>query len=266
MNGDDHAALVQASVRLIHEADAPARVQGNAREFFEQMGLADEDVEALAGVGARRLLLYRRLVRNGIRGAVRKLIPCTAARLGDGFDSWVERYCDEEMPRSHCLRDVADEFVHWALPRWSADSAIPGYLADLARWEVFEFQVAIAMRAKRAVCGDELSLENPVVFDASVRLAHFDYAVQRLADDEMDREEPVKESTWLLAYRDSVYAVQCLELNELAAGIVERLLAGKKLGVAVTEAFGDVPPASVLESIAQVLADLAERHVLLGKG
>ena len=266
MRDDEHESLVQASVRLVQDAQAPERVREHAREYFEGMGLADEHIDAWVAFGAKRLLLYRKLVRNGIRDAIRKLIPCTAARLGDLFPMWVDRYCDQEMPRSHYLRDVASEFVDWASPQWRADSTIPEYLGDLARWEVLQFQIAIAVAEKRDVRKAELDLERPVVFAAAVRVAHLDYAVHKLAEDETDREEPAKESAWVLAYRDADYDVQCLELNELAAGVVERLWVGKVLGVAVTEAFGAVPPPPVLQSIAQLLADLAERNVLLGSG
>lgn len=263
---DDHESLVRASVCLVRNADAPERIHEDARTWFEALGVAPDHAEAFAGMGAKRILLYRKLVRNGLRSAIRKLIPRTAARLGPSFDVWVELYCDDEMPRSHYLRDVATEFVDWVLPKWATDETIPRYLSDLARLELFEFHIAISMSEKREVYGQELALDKSVVFDASVRMAHFDYAVQRLDEDETDREIPDEESTRLLGYRDADYEVHYLELNTFAADILERLLAGKKFGEAVVEAFGGVPPASALETIARMLADLAERKVLLGAG
>lgn len=264
--GDDYERLMHASICLVRDADAPKRVHDDARKWFETLGVPAEHAEAFAGVGAKRLLIYRKLVRNGVRSAIGKLIPRTAARLGPSFDACVERYCHDEMPRSHYLRDVATEFVEWVLPQWATDQTIPRYLSDLARFELFEFYIAISMSQRRNVCGQELALDRSVIFDASVRIAHFDYAVQRLDEDEADREVPVEESTRLLGYRDASYEVHCLELNTLAAGILERLLTGKKFGEAVLEAFGGVPPASVMETIAQMLADLADKKVLLGAG
>ncbi len=263
---DDDESLVHASVCLVRDADAPERVHDDARTWFEALGVAPEHAQAFAGIGAKRLLLYRKLVRNGLRSAIQKLIPRTAARLESSFDVWIERYCQEKMPHSHYLRDVATEFVEWVLPQWEMDVTIPRYLSDLARLELFEFHIAIAISERHEVSGEELVLDKSVVFDSSVRIAHFDHAVQRLDEDETDREVPVEESIRLLGYRDAGYEVHYLELNTLAAGILERLLAGKKFGEAVCEAFGGVPPASVLETIAQMLADLAEKKVLLGAG
>lgn len=263
---DDHEQLVYASGRLVRDANAPECIHEDARTWFEALGVGPDHAEAFAGIGAKRILLYRKLVRNGLRSAIQKLIPCTAARLGPSFDIWVDRYCNDEMPRSHYLRDVATEFVDWVLPKWAADETIPRYLSDLARFELFEFHIAISMSERRDVCGQELALDKSVVFDSSVRIAHFDHAVQRLDEDETNREVPIEESTRLLGYRAADYEVHYLELNSLAADILERLLAGKKFGEAVLEAFGGAPPAPVLETIARMLADLAERKVLLGAG
>jgi len=262
---DDHARLVAATVRLVRDADAPEKVLEDTRQWFEALDVTPEGADAFVAIGAKVLLLYRKLGPNGLRTAIRNLIPRTAARLGFTFDAWVDRYCHEEMPHSHYLRDVATEFVDWALPQWAHDSTIPRYMADLARFELFEFHIATAMK-ERKVWASELILDRPAVFDASVRIRHFDHAVQRLSEDETDCEVPVEETTILLGYRDAAYEVQMLELNALAAGILERLGAGETLGEAVTKAFGGVPSASVLETIAKMLADLAEKKVLLGAG
>jgi hypothetical protein len=263
---DEHGRLVEATVRLIRDADAPERVHADARGWFEALDVAPEHVEACVAIGAKRLLLYRKLVRNGLRTAIRNLMPRTAARLAASFEVWVERYCEKEMPQSHYLRDVAHEFLLWVLPQWKSEPSVPRYLSDLARFELFEFHVATAVKEERPISGRELMLDKPVVFDASVRIAQFDHAVQRLSEDEADREVPVDERIVLLGYRDAAHDVQVLELNALAAGILERLWTGETLGEAVTKAFGGVPPPPVLETIAQLLADLADKNVLLGAG
>jgi hypothetical protein len=250
----------------VRDVDAPERIHEDPQQFFKALGVDPEHAVAFAGIGAKRLLLYRKLVRNGLLSAIRKLIPRTAARLDPFFDVWVDRYCDLEMPRSHYLRDVATEFVDWVLPQWMANKTVPRYLSDLARFELVDFHIAIAMSEVREISGHELALDKPILFDTSVRMAQFAYAVQRLDEDETDREVPVEESTRLLGYRDADYEVHFLELSPLAAGILERLLAGKTFGESVIDAFGGVPPASVLETIAQMLADLADKKALLGAG
>ncbi|MBK9260000.1 MAG: putative DNA-binding domain-containing protein [Polyangiaceae bacterium] len=261
---EDFEDLLLVTHRLIRDADAPELLNENARAWLYAAGLSENHAEAFEGVGAKRILLYRKLVRNGMRSAIKNQIPRTAARLGAAFDTWVSRYCTEEMPRSHYLRDVAIEFVVWVLPKWENNESIPPYLVDLARYELFEFAISTAVSDVREPMKRDLVLDKSVAFDNSVRLQRYAYAVHRLSDDETDREEPAHVSTVLLGYRDDGYELQFLELSELAAGIVERLLAGKTLGESVMEAYGGSPPPEVLETIAQLLADLARRNVLLG--
>ncbi len=109
-----------------------------------------------------------------------------------------------------------------------------------------------------------LTLDKPVVFEASARLQRYGYAVHRLSDDEAARELPDREPTAILGYRDPAFELHYLELTPLAADVMERLLGGESLGVAVLAAYGNPPPPDVLEGIAQMLADLADRGVLLG--
>jgi hypothetical protein len=73
--------------------------------------------------------------------------------------------------------------------------------------------------------------------------------------------------TVLLAYRDREHDVRYLELTPLAALVIERLAAGDPLGQAVTQACAEQGVAldkDVLDAIALVLSELAERGVLLG--
>lgn len=225
------------------------------------------DRAALAAIGGRRLFLYRRLVRKGLRSAIRVEIPRTAARLGERFDVETDAYFRDEMPRSHYLRDVAFEFVEWAAPRWERAETIPGYLADLARHELTAFEVAGAPAAADEPAEDDLALDRGVAFDPAARIRHYRYAVHRLLADLRARDEPEAKETWLLAYRDTSHDVRYLDLTPVAAAILEGLLAGETLGTAVAAGaarhglpLGD----EVLSGTAKLLADLAERGVVVG--
>ena len=221
----------------------------------------------LAATSARRLLLYRKLVRRALTGAIRVEIPRAAARLGDGFDAWIARYLEGDLPRSHYLRDVAFEFVVWAAPRWFEDTAVPAYLGDLARHELSSLEIAAAERDDRGPSGRELALDYPVRFDRAMRLHRYEHAVHLLAEDLDARDVPPARSTWLLGYRDREHEVRYLEQSALAAAIVTRLGRGDRLGEAITGACadqGEPVGAAVLEGAASMLADLAERGILLG--
>lgn len=261
-------ALVHATVQ---DPSAPAAIAADARAWLSAQGIEGEDLDALAALPPARLLLYRKLVRRGLSGAIRQEIPRTAARLGDRFDAEVSAWFDEQMPRSHYLRDVAFELVAWATPRWQGwgDDA---WLADLARHELSEFEVATASEDEaehehEARTGAELSLEHAVVFHPAARVVRYQHAVHRLRPELEARDIPAREATVLLAYRDAQHDVRYLELTPLAAAIVGRLLSGEPLGAAVTAGCADLGQPltdAVLQGTAGLLADLGERGALLG--
>lgn len=269
MAPDDAArfpALLDAVANLVRAPGVEAKIAGDSRAFFAEGGLGAADAESLAALGERRLLVYRKLVRRGLTAAIRLEIPRTAARLGDGFEAWVERFIDEEAPRSHYLRDVAFELVAWARPRWAADALVPDYLGDLARHELTSFEVGSAEDGG-GVTGIDLELDARARFHASVRLARYEHAVHRLLADEGARDVPAREPTALLAYRDAEHEVRYLELTPLAAAILDRLLLGETLRSAVvgaSSALGEALGPEVLAGTARLLDDLAQRGALLG--
>jgi hypothetical protein len=113
----------------------------------------------------------------------------------------------------------------------------------------------------------EIALDRGVRFHASARLCRYAFAVHRLSAELDARDEPAREPTALLAYRDAEHEVCFLELTPLAAEIVGRLLAGAQLGTAVVASCAalahPVDPA-VTASTAALLEDLLARGAILG--
>jgi hypothetical protein len=242
-------------------------VAADRRAWLTARGVHADDVESLCALPPARLLLYRKLVRRTLRGAIRQELPRTAARLGARFDADVERWLDAELPRSHYLRDVAFELVAWVAPRWAADSEVPPWMAELARHELVEFEVATTPAAAPSAPPEPLALERGLVFHEAARVIRYGHAVHQLSADVDARDEPPARETALFAYRDPEGDVRWLELSPLAARLVERALQGETLQAALAGACADTGETlrqPVLEGTARLLADLAERGALLG--
>jgi hypothetical protein len=284
------AALERALQRSVTAPDGEA-IAADPRAWLVRAGLEGPDLEAMAALPPKRLLLYRSLIRRGLTGAIRAGIPRTAARLGARFEADVARFIEAEPPRSRYLRDVAFEFVGFAAPRWAEDPEVPAYLADLARHELAAFAAACAEQDEEAGAGgasgplgdetpatpgddapgplgeEALSLDRGARFQRAAALVRYEHAVHRLQGDASARDVPAREPTRLLVYRDAAHDVRFLELTPLAAEILGRLLAGAALGEAVVAgcaALGHPVDGPVLESTAALLSDLAERGALLG--
>jgi hypothetical protein len=265
---DPERALARALAEACFSRDAGEALARDPRSFLEKHGVAAEDIEASLA-SSPRLAVYRSLVRNGLSGVVLRMLPRTRARMNalcaGRFDTDFARFVDEVGPRTHYLRDVPHEFLAWATPAWRGDAGVPAYLIDLAEHEVAGFAIAAAGRDPQDPSDlTEVSLDRTIVFAETMRLLRYAWAVHELPEDEEARDTPVRRDVHLLAYRDAEHRVRWLELTPLAARIVERLRAGEGLGMAITDVsveFGTSPPS---DAIANLLADLGHRGVLIG--
>jgi hypothetical protein len=254
---------------VVRERDAPERARDDFAEFLGDRELSDADREAMLAVGAERFLVYRSLVHNRVRNTIRDFIARTAARLGlERLSADVADFMAERAIASPYLRDVPEEFVEFALPRWRDDPSLPPYVGDLARHELLQYSVLNDPRGGDAPTGEPVALDRPLRFDGAVRLLEYAYAVHRLPHDVEDRSEPERMRTFMLAYRDAEHKVRYLELTELAAAILRQLV-GQRAAVAdglraACAELGVELSDERLGIAAQLLADLAERGVMLG--
>ncbi len=223
----------------------------------------DPEADALL-TASPRLGVYRELVRHALRAAIVQFIPRAHARRGAAFAADFAAWLATGGPRSRLLRDLPGEFLAFITPRWSHSA--PPWLVELARHELLEYVVAAAP-PRPALPARPFTLDARLALDPSARLVRHDHAVHLLPDDLDDRSEPAATPTVLLAYRDPAHAVRYLQLTPLAEAVVATLLAGETVQAAVQA--GAAAEAAELDAerltrISALLADLAERGVVLG--
>jgi hypothetical protein len=262
-------ALLRAIADACLGARAGEAMTADLADWLARHGVEAGDAAAILAA-PRRLGVYRSLVRNGISAVVARMLPKTRARLNAAcagrFDADLAAFVDEVGPRTHYLRDVPAELVAWAEARWRADAGVPGYVADLARFELTHFAVASSPAAVRTEAVD-LALDRGLALAESARMIDLSWTVHELPADEEATDAPARREVHLLAYRDAEHAVRWLELTPLAASVLRRLAGGESLGAAVERACADhgTPAAGpVLGDIARLLADLGARGVCLG--
>jgi hypothetical protein len=230
--------------------------------------MSDSDRSFLIDQGVERLLVYRRLVRGTLRDAVALAIPRTLKRLGHLFDESFSEFLSSRGPRTHYLRDVTDEFLAWAHEQWVKDDRIPPYAWELARHEALRIELgAMPSRGRRGFV-PALEPDQPIAFIEAARIVECSYRVHELSESEDDRTEPVRGNVSLLAYRSPEHEVRYLELSAMAATILAGLIEeGQTLRSALEQAaeqHGRALDDRVIQSTAELLADLAARGVLLG--
>ncbi|MCU0691111.1 MAG: putative DNA-binding domain-containing protein [Polyangiaceae bacterium] len=262
-------ATMRGLASVIRRHDSAKQLSSEPRAFLSEAGVEGADLEQMASLGDERLLVYRRLVFSRFVHVVETTIPRTRSRRGiEALHADVSRFLDEEASKSQYLRDIALEFVLWAERRWAEDDTIPGYLPYLARHEILSFEMAALQNDDRPVQEGELDLDRPVRTQASSRVVRYPYAVHELSTDPEDLSEPERRHTALLAYRDPSHRVRYLDLGPASAEMLEALVhRGERLRHAIAggaHAAGVPMDDAYLGGVAALLADLAERGVLLG--
>ncbi len=254
---------------LLRKRGAETASRTDLRAFAAEHGIEGDDLDAIEAVGAERFLVYRALVHNRMRNTIADFIERSTARLGmkrlrSDFADWM----DQVAAKSPYLRDVPAEFVAWVSPRWLEDEGVPSYLADLARHELLEYDIRNDHRGGESPTGLDLALDKPLRFDGAARLMRYDYAVHKLSPEPGDREPPEEVPTRLLVYRDADAKVRYLELTPLAFTVLVQLMEHHRPVAdglrTACESLGEPLDDDRLSIAATLLADLAERGVLLG--
>jgi hypothetical protein len=258
------SALAELTLGPEIRADDPAGIA----DWLARHGITEPDARALTR-DFPRLLVYRRLVRGTLREALRASIPRTLARLDERFEPMFSEFLAVSPPVTRYLRDLTPQFLRFALERWANDADVPAYLADLARHEALQIEVASLLARPQGHVPAELSLDRGVEFIDAVRLVHYAWAVHRLPEDEASRELPEHSAVSLLVYRSPEHEVRYLELGPFAVALLSNLLDSRLslhdalLGAA--QRAGLPLDDQLLARAAKLLADLAERGALLGK-
>jgi len=245
------------------DRDDPASVSS----WLERNGVAGPDAISIRTRSLPRMLVYRDLVRASLTRAIRLAMPRTLARLGERYGEYFDRFLEERAPQTHYLRDVADEFLEYCIPRWAEDPRLPVFLGDLARHESSYIRIGAQPVTRAAGDVTPLDLDRAVRFVEAIHLAHYRFAVHELPDDEEDRSVPTERPVHLLVYRSPRHRVRTLETTPAAAAILHRLLDGETLTEAIVNSTsnGDLlPNEDALQGTARLLADLYERGALLG--
>ncbi len=209
-----------------------------------------------------RLLVYRTLVHSRFRSAIEASMPLAAKRIEALLSGEVAGFLAERAATSAYVRDIAPEFLRWALPRWKENPAIPKFVGEIAQHELLLLEVGAAMDDALAATARAASLSNALEFQRGARLVHYEYRVHEADDDNDPSPGPID----LLAYRDANHRVRALELSPLASALVTRLMRGESLQEATLGSIQDTGSQlsdALLASIASLLEDLETRGVIL---
>lgn len=263
----------------------PARVQAvlgqvardrTLRDRFEQapeatlaeLGLDERDRAGMLSAGPQRLLAYHAMVHARLLGTIRTFIGGAADRLGrDRLRAEVDAWIADPGPTTRYFRDIPAEFLAWAQPRWEADESLPSWLPELAAHQVMIRTVRNDPREVGEQTGRGLDLDAPIACNPTVRVLRYRWAVHRLPKQLGPEDQPAEVPAIVIGYRNRAEQASFVEIKPRSAHMLELLLGGASMREALfgaCEAMGETLDDSILSVTALTLANLIDRHVLLG--
>ncbi len=251
---------------LIFGREAPAS-DAELVGIYQRAGASEAELADALRQGFERFLVYRQLARDTLSAAIESSLPRSVECLGPRCEEFFSEFVAIEGPRSHVLRDVAEEFVAFAAESWRRDPSLPAYLTQLARYELGRVALAASEDDGAPVEGQALGLDSRLLFSRASRLDRFDWALLPYVEQAAAQGGPTPGPQSYLTYRKADFSLAALELNPFTFQLVQSWRDGQSLqdGLRSTASDHQIPlDDSLLADVAQLLADLVERGVVLG--
>ncbi len=204
--------------------------------------MGERDGPVWAGVPADRQAVYRSLVRNNVRGTIRRACPHARRIVGDAaFDAVAERFLAEHPITTRLTRDIAAEFTQWlqthetSLTLPSGHSA--GAFVELCHYEALEIEITLAECAPH-VPGRVVD-DATIVMDPSARLAIYRHPVHRVTASTTTLPPPASQPVVILCFQradEQVTDVISPALGKVLLGAAAGNSVGASVGAVVDEA------------------------------
>jgi uncharacterized protein len=268
----DPAVIQSAFARIARDVALRDRFERDPEATLAELGLDERDRAGMLGCSPTRLLAYHEMVHSRLTRTIRTFLGGAAERLGhERLRAEVDAWIAGPGPTTPYLRDIPAEFLAWARPRWEADASLPPWLGEFAAHRILLREVRNDPRVVGEPTNLKLELERPVVCNGTARVVRYRWAVHQLPrtlrTDDGAPLEPAEQPTTLVAFRNLDEQPTTLEIKPRSARMLELLLAGETLRAALfgaVEAMGETLDDEILAVTAVTLADLVDRHVLLG--
>ena len=227
---------------------------------------APEDIEE------RRMAIYRDLLYRNVESFLANSFPVLRKVLKD--DEWhtlMRKYFKSHRARTPLFPRMPQEFLQYLQDAKQTALSIYPFLLELAHYEWVELALSLDTREIRqdGINPDgELLSGVPVLNELSWSLA-YEYPVHRIGPDFLPEAKPAQ-PVCLLVYRDRQDKVRFIELNPLAARLVdclkenERGKTGREILTEIAAEIAHPDPEAVIGGGASVLEDMREKQIVLG--
>ncbi|PTC00361.1 hypothetical protein C9975_07950 [Thalassospira xiamenensis] len=223
------------------------------------------------GIEARRLQVYRDLIRNNLRSFLDSAFPVTAKALGP--NEWQQLQADFQAAY-HCTSPyftaISEAFVDYIQNLSNAQCQAYPYIKELVQYERVEVDVALAQKPDTtmrlaATDIDEASL----MLNPTARVLSYQYAVHQVSDT-YQPQTPSDESIQLVVYKNTQDKVRFVALNPITAMLLNHLqqqgaLFYEALVTLMQRALPDLPETQIQAGLTQTLQAFCSNELVLQK-
>ncbi|WP_455218550.1 HvfC family RiPP maturation protein [Kaarinaea lacus] len=225
------------------------------------------------GIEERRMAVYRELVFNNIEDLLANFFPVMKQITPDArWHEIVKDFVANHKSKTPIFMKLAEEFVVFLQSEYEAKPDDPEFLVELAHYEWVEMALDTASEEPE---WEKINREGDLVSDAPylsplIWSLSYRYPVHRIGPDNMPT-EPL--ATNLLVYRDTADEVQFMEINPVAAHLLNILKTNsqsetKSTGMQLLQQIADEMqhpnPDIVISGGLQIMQEWFNRDILLG--
>ena len=231
-----------------------------------------DNAPAPGDIEDRRMAIYRDLLYRNVESFLANSFPVLRKVLKD--DEWhalMREYFRNHKARTPLFPRMPQEFLQYLQDEKETAGSLYPFLLELAHYEWVELALSLDTReiSQDGINPDgDLLSGVPVLNELSWSLV-YDYPVHRIGPDYLPEAKPAQ-PTCLFVYRDRQDKVRFIELNPLAARLIdcfrenERGKTGREILTEIAAEIAHPDPEAVISGGASVLEDMREKQVVLG--
>ena len=222
----------------------------------------------------RRMAIYRDLLYRNVESFLANSFPVLRKVLkDDDWHSLMRAYFKNHQARTPLFPKMPQEFLQYLQDNEETAAGLYPFLLELAHYEWVELALSIDAREisdDGIDAAGDLMAGVPVLNELSWSLA-YQYPVHRIGPDYLPVAKP-GQPTCLFVYRDRQDNVRFVELNPLAARLVDCLKenperkSGRDILIGIADEIAYAQPEVIINGGKTVLEDMRAREVILGTG
>ena len=229
-----------------------------------------EHTPAPEGIESRRISIYTDLIFRNIENFIANSFPVLRQVIHD--DEWhiiLRGFLKKHISRTPYFPKLPLEFLNY-LEQEQDEIELPAFCIELAHYEWIEISLSFDPREisfENVNQGGDL-LKGIPVLSLLVQPLICQWPVHKISSNFVPKEKP-DEPTYLIVYRDHLYDIGFIELNQIAAKLIEELQkntdkTGEEILLDIAKQLQHPDPKVVIKGGSEVIQDFKKKDILLG--